>query len=210
MEEIDANEVEVKARHWNIKQGDIVLDIGAAFGAYTLTALSQGAARVIAWEPGMPNYLRKNLEANHWENRCTVVGSALWSKQGFIKTAVQISVVPQYAETVSETDWKCNMEQLNSYPRQCYLQCGTLDSSTAMFEPYIDIIKIDVEGAELEVLKGGNNLLQKFKPDLLIENHTFIIPNIYEQCRDYLLPLGYKEILTTQYHSVSHSFYSAQ
>lgn len=210
MNEIDEHEVDVKHRHWNIKQGDIVLDIGAAVGAYTLTALSQGAARVIAWEPGMPNYLRRNLEANNWQHRCTVIDEALWSEQGFIKTAVQVSVIPQYSKTVSDEDWKCDMEQNNTYPKSCYMKCRTLDSSIAMHEPYIDIVKIDVEGAELEVLKGGRHLIEKFKPDFLIENHTFLIPTIYKQCKTYLLQCGYKEILTTPYHSVSHSFYSYQ
>ena len=79
-----------------------------------------------------------------------------------------------------------------------------------MNEPNIDIIKIDVECAELEVLKGGEKLLRKFKPDVLIENHTFLDANIYDSCKNFMLSLGYTEVLTMQYYSVSHSFYSMQ
>lgn len=207
MEQIDHNEPEVKNRHWNIKIGAIVLDVGACFGAYTLTALSEGAAKVISWEPCMPNFLLKNLEANNWQNRCTIVNEALWSKKGFIQTGLSKTVIPQYKETISSSDCKCNSE-LGNIQSNCFIKCDVLDNSLAMYEPYIDIIKIDVEGAELEVLKGGKLLLQKFKPDVLIENHIFLDPSIYEKCKQFMISLGYREIRTEPYHAVSHSFYS--
>jgi len=60
-------------------------------------------------------------------------------------------------------------------------------------------IKIDVEGAEFEVLKGAKQTLKKFKPVLVIEIHEFILPSFgtsTQEIIDYLTELGYeKEII---------------
>ena len=61
------NEVDVRDRLWypNIKKGDVVVDAGAAFGAYTLTAAALGA-HVYAFEPDARIF--NDLETNVKEN----------------------------------------------------------------------------------------------------------------------------------------------
>ena len=75
----------------------------------------------------------------------------------------------------------------------------------------VDWMKLDVEGAEVEVLKGAKDLISKFCPKIQVENHVFKRASLYEEVRELLIGgnLGarYEEISTVQYHSVSHSLY---
>jgi hypothetical protein len=66
-----------------------------------------------------------------------------------------------------------------------------------------NFIKIDVEGFELNVLKGAEQTLKRFKPALLIEINTFALArnNVTNQdVFDYLTELGYsyRNIYTQQ------------
>lgn len=54
-----------------------------------------------------------------------------------------------------------------------------------------DIIKIDVEGAELEVLKGAVDTLQQYKPYLLLATHDYHLPGVQAACVSFLKDLGY-------------------
>lgn len=53
-------------------------------------------------------------------------------------------------------------------------------------EPVI-LVKIDVEGMEREVLRGGINLIQKNRPYIMIES----FPDVFQETRDILLNMGY-------------------
>ena len=62
----------IRNKFWNIKKDDLVIDVGAYFGSYTLSALVMGA-RVIAIEPNMESILNllRNVSMNpgfrqHW------------------------------------------------------------------------------------------------------------------------------------------------
>ena len=55
----------------------------------------------------------------------------------------------------------------------------------------VDLIKIDVEGFEMSVLKGGINMIKKFKPKLIIETHSEKLRN---DVINFLEKLGYVKI----------------
>lgn len=52
-----------------------------------------------------------------------------------------------------------------------------------------NVLKIDVEGAEAEVLKGAINILNKYHPTVLLALDS---PKTREDCLNLLLGLGYK------------------
>jgi FkbM family methyltransferase len=58
----------------------------------------------------------------------------------------------------------------------------------------LDLIKVDVEGAELHVLQGGQHAIERFKPAVLIEieaRHTARYKYTVEEIKDWLLSRGY-------------------
>ena len=58
-----------------------------------------------------------------------------------------------------------------------------------------DIIKIDVEGAEMQVRKGARNILKKDSPLLFIEIHSEGLPLLHssiEEVLSFLIDLGYE------------------
>lgn len=64
--------------------------------------------------------------------------------------------------------------------------------------PVVDWIKVDVEGMELEVLKGAERTIQKTKPNLLVELHHFKDPEIEPKVVRYVTEtLGYAADMLT-------------
>ena len=86
------DETAVRLELWTVGPGDVVFDIGAAYGSYTLTALAMGASRVYAWAPqGHPvgpademeaDYLEASLALNGWSERARVFRDGLYSRSG--------------------------------------------------------------------------------------------------------------------------------
>jgi hypothetical protein len=64
----------------------------------------------------------------------------------------------------------------------------TVDAVSALIKRYPDVIKIDVEGAELLVLRGARKTLQEGKPRVLLEVHS---DSLKIECRGFLGRLGY-------------------
>jgi hypothetical protein len=53
-------------------------------------------------------------------------------------------------------------------------------------------IKVDVEGAELDVLKGAVTILKNQSPIIYLETHNVHRPGVDEECRSFLTSLGYR------------------
>jgi FkbM family methyltransferase len=73
----------------------------------------------------------------------------------------------------------------------CKISCDKLDN-ILINENNIDLIKIDVEGMELDVLQSAKNILIKFKPILFFEVNKNLNNN-YESISEFLESIGYRE-----------------
>lgn len=198
------DESSVRERDWTVREGDVVLDIGAAYGSYTLTALAMGASMVYAWSPrqvpGDPkdaDFLRKSLELNGWSDRCVIYESGLYDRPGILDAEPL-----KLPRLLGPSD----------IPSPSSIRVGRLDDWMAEVAPgRVDWMKLDVEGAEVQVLDGGSNLIRTLLPKIQVENHLFMRSDMCDLVRDSVLSLGpYREISTVPYHSVSHSLYSAR
>jgi len=144
-----------------IEKNDIVIDCGAHVGIFSLE-VARKAQKVIAIEPHPLNYklLKLNVTLNELNNVITLP-VALWEKDHrWLKLYV--------AETSVSHTIKPNM--LGS-ARYIYVPSMCLDSVLSKCNlDRVDMIKVDVEGAELQVLKGGKEALRLAKY-VVIEAH---------------------------------------
>ena len=150
-----------------LKKGMHFFDVGAYKGYYSLMAseLVGEEGKVVAFEPDREsfNYLIKNIHINKISN-IIAKNIALLDFEGR-------SEIESYRTGGSQV-----------------VEVKTLDSVVNDLNIIPDIIKIDVEGAEYSVLRGGEELLKNYHPKLIIEIHT----NANFQLFNYLTNLGYE------------------
>jgi FkbM family methyltransferase len=161
-----------------VKEGDIILDIGANIGSYTLRLAKKAglSGRVIAFEALEKNarLLQANIEANHLTN-VTVVNKALGESSG---------LVTMYSDGHSSS---ASLMQVNAFQPSGQTEMVRGDDIVEELKlPRIDWIKIDIEGAETIALRGLRHTIARFKPRILFEN-----ARAAEETRALLQGLGY-------------------
>jgi len=196
-----SDEMVVRDLWWHINPGDVVVDAGAAYGSYSLTALAMGASRIIAWTPEEHEALVANLHLNNWQHRGEVFSNGLWSRSGWLAIWPH-APKPQFFESKPET-----MPE----GATALFPVVSMDDALLPMEPEkIDWFKMDVEGCEVEVLRGASQLVRKYRPKLLVENHLFKDAGIKVAFGALLHAIcpAYKEVGTRPYATVSHSLWS--
>jgi FkbM family methyltransferase len=164
--------------HFTPKQGDIVVDIGAHIGLYTIISSKRVGAngKVVAIEadPGNFEMLNRNIKLNKLAN-VIPLNYAVYSKETKIKLYLPSGESGFTKYNTIMSDW------VNTKDKFVEVNANTLDyllQSNQIREEEVNWIKIDVEGAEFEVLKGAHNVLSKSKDIvLLMELHG--PPNVY-------------------------------
>ena len=139
-------------------KGKVVYDIGAFHGLLTIY-FARHADCVVAWEPNSRNRqrLNENIKVNSYSN-VIVRPYGLASKA----SKAQMTFDPLEPGTAS-LDTGIALGEENEI-----IELRTLDDEQGLKPP--DLVKIDVEGFELEVLKGAGRTLER-KPDLFLEMH---------------------------------------
>jgi FkbM family methyltransferase len=168
--------------HFNPKSGDIVVDVGAHIGLYSLIAAKRvgPGGKVIAIEPDPENFkiLRKNILLNRSKNIEALECAAYSAREKLKLFLPELEQGRTIFNTVMQDRAKTSINFLE-------VEANTLDNileSKNITE--VNWIKIDVEGAELEVLKGAVNTLSSNK------DTTFVIEihgsEIYRELLGYL------------------------
>ncbi|HDH44389.1 MAG TPA: FkbM family methyltransferase [Thermococcus sp.] len=147
-------------RYFKPNKGDVVIDIGAHVGKYSLPAakLVGENGKVIAIEAHPENFkaLQTNILLNGFKNIIALNIAAF--NQDNKKLLLSGS---------SDTDFslKSNLKK-NSFE----VETRTIDSLLREIGvEKVDWVKIDVEGAEVEVLEGMKNVIYNSRPRILIE-----------------------------------------
>lgn len=165
-----------------------ILDVGAATGMFSLAALVRFSSieKIYAFEPSSRQriLLKRNVLRNKAHQRVQTEPYGLWSRQGVVAfrthgalSSVQsVSTLPSvldFGETISVISldqWIANNDVRN-----------------------LDLVKMDIEGAEIEALEGAVVTLERFRPILLIQAyHVRDGRRTFESCASFLGRLGYK------------------
>lgn len=145
-----------------VKPGWVVIDAGANFGWYAIhfARLVGSAGKVIAFEPVPESYLEltANLELNDCKN-LDLRNLALGSIEGTISMYVpEIHLGAGAASQFLDIGKKIEVPMLKL---DDFLKMEGVD--------HIDFIKADIEGGELNLLRGAEEILVKCHPSILIE-----------------------------------------
>ena len=158
-----------------LKPEMVFVDIGANQGEFALFAakrLTQG--RVLAFEPmdEMHRHLLENVELNHFHNVVTHhCGLAESAGERAMYTSQDVRLFHSVNEGLASI--------FPSKSRSTPMGNARFEVFDSIFKASklnrLDMIKIDVEGAELPVLMGASAMLKQYKPALIIEinNETF-------------------------------------
>ena len=155
------------AAHKLVKAGDVIWDIGANIGLFALAAAVRSGKRgkVIAFEPDvwLVQLLRRTGAAQPAKNApITVVPIAVASEvslRGF-----SIAARSRACNALVEY----NNSQMGGVEEQQVVATFNLDWLLTKL-PIPDVIKIDVEGAELEVLSNQSRILNQVRPVIICE-----------------------------------------
>ena len=131
-----------------LRAGDLFLDIGANIGAFSILAASRGAS-VLGFEPAPETFTRllDNVHINRFESLIDCRNQALGSEEGKLRFTVQLDSINHVATPEDKGE-------------VIEVPLVSLDSLALPLEGRHVLLKIDVEGFELPVLRGATKLLQ--------------------------------------------------
>lgn len=179
------------------RAGDVVLDIGANLGRYTVIAakkvLNQGKVISIEANPTIFNLLVKNIKLNELTN-VVPLNYAVFSEKTKIKFFVNTELRNNQYGTVNPDIGNFENKGLEQY---VYVDADTVDS--ILSENHINFhevkwMKVDVEGAEFDVIKGSKELLSNAKNlQLIVEMHNLSTgKTYYDEIKNFLELYGYE------------------
>lgn len=143
--------------------GDVVVDIGAHIGTFGDDALRLGASKVVMVEPDPTNVecIRRNFKKEIADGRVVVVPEGAWNTTATMD--FQISGSNSGMGSVVKPADAVGVIKVPVRPLDDILRSIGVDR--------VNFIKMDIEGAEREALKGMAVVLTKWKPRLMIDSY---------------------------------------
>ncbi len=159
----------LKLLEGNMPVGGTLIDVGAHVGWYSLNAVHVlgKSGHVIAVEPNPATLskLEANISANGMGDVITVAPVACSDAEG----TLQFFAAPR-ANTGESSLSRSNASQEGAAAQPIQVRARPLDDIVAEARlSRVDVIKIDVEGAELLVLRGASKTLDRFHPVVVVE-----------------------------------------
>lgn len=175
------------ARHLDVPEGGVMVDLGANIGAVTLDwALRSRSLRVHAYEPNPPTngVLRRNVRANGLDGRVIVHDEAVGRGGGeaALWTNVHSMVVSGYGDAPPRPGGvrtRVPMVGLDEVVRR------------AGGGPVV-LLKIDTEGAEVDALEGASGETLRAIEQVVLEYHDALYPGALARCKKVLEGGGFR------------------
>lgn len=176
-------EIERYEKYYKIGRDDTVIDAGAFNGILSLVYAEKAkSGKVFSFEPDRKNLqgLEENLNLNGNPKNIHLIKEGLWFYRGEVKFYEAGSVA-------SSSFYKAEDSEEN------IIKVTSLDDFVAENKiKKIDFIKMDVEGAELNILKGARKMLSNFKPNLSIATYHLVEGELtYKSVEEFLKEINY-------------------
>lgn len=145
-----------------VKPESIVWDIGANCGVFAFSAFHAKSVLAVEPDPFLAALLQRSAEKNSWSH-IRVLTAALSDAPG-----VAVLNVAGRGRASNHLALRSGRSQTGGYRSQLLVPTMTLDALLDLSEPPT-FLKIDVEGAEASVLRGGHRTLEEIRPTIAIE-----------------------------------------
>jgi FkbM family methyltransferase len=173
-------------------KGGVVLDIGAHIGLFSVIAseIAGNSGKIFAFEPSpsTTSFLKKTIAINKKEILIFPVQQAMSNETGKLTFFVSDNKVDNSNSLVSYEDGR----KLSGIE----VDVNTIDNFAAAKKlSAVNFIKIDVEGAEYDTLRGGTNVFTTKRPACILAIHPTPIKvkgDKLEDIYDYIQKLNYK------------------
>ncbi len=163
-----------------VVKDDIVIDCGGCWGDTALFFSDKGAKKVYVYEFVESNIeiMKKNLDLNEkLKKKIKIIEKAVWSESGMIV---------EYNDKGPSSRVKQGVKK----PRT--VKTLTIDDLVKNENiEHVNFIKMDIESAEMEALKGAEKTIRKFKPKLAI--------SVYHKADDFIVIPRYINELNKNY-----------
>ena len=168
-----------------LSPGDTLFDVGANGGFFSILGakIVGDTGRVVGFEahPETAHQCRQQLKLNQL-HRATVIEAAICDRSGTI--------------TFSDGSNSFNRHVVDDAAKEpvVHVKAITLDEAAQLYG-VPDVIKMDIEGAELRALQGAQRLLREHRPTIIIEIHGL---DLVQQILPLLKGYGYDIIDVTE------------
>jgi FkbM family methyltransferase len=179
--------------HARLKKGASVMDLGGNLGIVSvyLSKRTGKQGKVYVFEPDEKNFnlLSQNVVLNKADN-VTPVKKGVWNRNG----TLEFFSGGNYTSSFHKTDY---IEKGKSKYAVKKVTVTTMDNAAKDLKiKKLDLVKIDIEGSEIQALEGGEKTIRKFKPDLIVEAHIIGGKSTAAGVHEILKQYGYGKIVT--------------
>ena len=160
-----------------VDKGDVVLDIGANYGFFTLNSLSKGASKVYSIEPYGPAY-------SHLEKLSKDFTSIVPINKAISETIGSVSMFIQEDSSAKNCVTK-HGDLFGRNSNEVIVESIDINSLISSIREKINFLKIDCEGSEFELFKTIDKEILTTIDKIVVETHGEEINNfVYEKLMD--------------------------
>lgn len=171
---------------------EVLVDVGANVGSYTVLAAKWRGTRVFAFEPEAQNYalLNRNISANRVGDLAVAYCVALADRNGYDRLFLSCEIAGSSCHSLGESVDHNNKPRAAPFAQGCV--CASLDALVeAGVVPVPQHLKVDVDGIEPKVIAGAaRTLADRRLRSVLIEINTAL--DEHWEIVDRMLDMGFE------------------
>ena len=165
----------------------VIYDLGASYGFYTLLSSKHVKSEgiVYSFEPNinLVKKIKKHIKINSLKN-VKILNYAVSNNNEKIKFSLSDQTTRNSIIKSSRIFNNNNFTLVDSVKIDSLIEKGEIKIP--------DLLKIDIEGAELKALEGMKNTLFKYHPTIFLSTHNCHLEGIHKKCCDFLKTLNYE------------------
>jgi FkbM family methyltransferase len=147
-------------------------DIGANTGSFIFLPILNKSIKCYAFEPNPLAFeaLEENIKLNGLEDNVKPFNLGMWSEKKELELKVPLDMTDSGLATLGDNPSRFQYDNKSGEYKNFKVNCETIDDLMESLQlESLDLLKIDTEGAELNILKGAEKTLREYQPSILLE-----------------------------------------